>query len=203
MRLLCLICWHLEHRSLRACSRSFKGEDEGASSRINADARQADRYREWSQQSSVPSDLSREQIEKVRLQLEGVRKRTKPRTLHLHEVFHVVLYLFGKRLGSQPGSRNLDPILASTLGPANGSNPGTTHPNCGARSCWNRARSHLAPEGPRAWTVLLCHNELPKLHAGLGPDLVTAGARSTPSWPGPENGGHYSKGKYFGRSRHI
>jgi hypothetical protein len=41
------------------------------------------------------------------------------------------------------------------------------------------------------------------LKAVLGPDLVTAGARSTPSWPGPDNGGHCSKGKYFGRSRHI
>jgi len=40
-----------------------------------------------------PSDLSREQFERVRSLLEGVRKRTKPRTVDLYEVFNAVLYL--------------------------------------------------------------------------------------------------------------
>jgi transposase len=40
-----------------------------------------------------PSDVSREQFELVRPLLEAVRKRTKPRTVDLHEVFNAVLYL--------------------------------------------------------------------------------------------------------------
>ena len=40
-----------------------------------------------------PSDVSRERFEKVRPLLEGVRKRTKPRTVDLYEVFCAVLYL--------------------------------------------------------------------------------------------------------------
>ena len=40
-----------------------------------------------------PSDVSREQFEKVRPLLEGVRKRTMPRTVDLHEVFNALLYL--------------------------------------------------------------------------------------------------------------
>ena len=40
-----------------------------------------------------PSDVSREQFEQIRPILEGVRKRTKPRTVDLHEVFNAVLYL--------------------------------------------------------------------------------------------------------------
>ena len=40
-----------------------------------------------------PSDVSREQFERVRPLLEGVRKRTKPRTVDLQEVFNAVLYL--------------------------------------------------------------------------------------------------------------
>jgi transposase len=40
-----------------------------------------------------PSDVSREQFERIRSLLEGVRKRTKPRTVDLHEVFNAVLYL--------------------------------------------------------------------------------------------------------------
>ena len=39
------------------------------------------------------SDVSREQFERVRPLLEGVRKRTKPRTVDLYEVFNAVLYL--------------------------------------------------------------------------------------------------------------
>ncbi len=42
---------------------------------------------------SYPSDISREQFERIRPLLESVRKRTKPRTVDLHEVFNAVLYL--------------------------------------------------------------------------------------------------------------
>ena len=40
-----------------------------------------------------PSDINREQFESIRALLEGVRKRTKPRTVDLYEVFNAVLYL--------------------------------------------------------------------------------------------------------------
>ena len=40
-----------------------------------------------------PSDISREQFEQIRSLLESVRKRTKPRTVDLYEVFNAVLYL--------------------------------------------------------------------------------------------------------------
>jgi transposase len=40
-----------------------------------------------------PSDINRAQFETIRSLLEGVRKRTKPRTVDLHEVFNAVLYL--------------------------------------------------------------------------------------------------------------
>lgn len=39
------------------------------------------------------SDVSREQFERVRPLLEGVRRRTKPRTVDLYEVFCGALYL--------------------------------------------------------------------------------------------------------------
>ena len=39
------------------------------------------------------SDVSREQFDLIRPLLEGVRRRTKPRTVDLHEVFCGVLYL--------------------------------------------------------------------------------------------------------------
>jgi transposase len=39
------------------------------------------------------SDISREQFDRVRSLLEGVRRRTKPRTVDLYEVFCGVLYL--------------------------------------------------------------------------------------------------------------
>ena len=39
---------------------------------------------------SYPSDVSREQFESIRPLLEGVRERTKPRTVDLHEVFNVL-----------------------------------------------------------------------------------------------------------------
>jgi transposase len=40
-----------------------------------------------------PSDISLEQFEQICSLLESVRKRTKPRTVDLHEVFNAVLYL--------------------------------------------------------------------------------------------------------------
>ena len=40
-----------------------------------------------------PSDIRPEQFEQIRPLLEAVRKRTKPRTVDLHEVFNAVLYL--------------------------------------------------------------------------------------------------------------
>ena len=43
--------------------------------------------------SRYPSDVSREQFERIRPLLEGVRKRTKPRTVDLYEVWCAVLYL--------------------------------------------------------------------------------------------------------------
>jgi len=42
---------------------------------------------------SYPSVISREQFERIRPLLEAVRKRTKPRTVDLYEVFNAVLYL--------------------------------------------------------------------------------------------------------------
>jgi transposase len=40
-----------------------------------------------------PSDINRAQFETIRPLLEGVRKRTKPRTVDLYEVFSAVLYV--------------------------------------------------------------------------------------------------------------
>ena len=40
-----------------------------------------------------PSDVRQEQFESIRPILEGVGKRTKPRTVDLHEVVNAVLYL--------------------------------------------------------------------------------------------------------------
>src|SRR5271156_417049 len=40
-----------------------------------------------------PSDVSRVQFEQIRPLLEGVRRRTKPATVDLYEVFCAVLYL--------------------------------------------------------------------------------------------------------------
>lgn len=40
-----------------------------------------------------PSDISREQFEQIRPLLEGARKRTKPRTVDLYEIWSAVLYL--------------------------------------------------------------------------------------------------------------
>ena len=43
--------------------------------------------------TKYPSDISREQFEQIRPLLESVRKKTKPRTVDLYEVFCGVLYL--------------------------------------------------------------------------------------------------------------
>jgi transposase len=40
-----------------------------------------------------PSDITREQFEEVRGDLEGARKRTRPREVDLYEVFCAVLYV--------------------------------------------------------------------------------------------------------------
>lgn len=46
-----------------------------------------------------PSDISRDQFEKIQPLLEQARRRTKPRTIDLYEVFCAVLYLL--RTGCQ------------------------------------------------------------------------------------------------------
>ena len=45
------------------------------------------------QRKPYPSDINRDQFEQIRPLLESVRKRTKPCTVDLHEVFNAVLYL--------------------------------------------------------------------------------------------------------------
>jgi len=40
-----------------------------------------------------PSDITREQFKPIRPILEGVRKKTHPRTLDLYDVFNAVLYV--------------------------------------------------------------------------------------------------------------
>ena len=45
------------------------------------------------QKKAYSSDITLEQFEQIRPLLESVRKRTKPRTVDLHEVFNAVLYL--------------------------------------------------------------------------------------------------------------
>ena len=42
---------------------------------------------------TYPSDLTREQFEKIRPLLESARKKTHPRTLDLYDVFNAVLYV--------------------------------------------------------------------------------------------------------------
>ncbi len=44
-------------------------------------------------QRNYPSDISREHFEKIRAELEGVRKKTKPRTIDLYDIFCGVLYV--------------------------------------------------------------------------------------------------------------
>ena len=47
---------------------------------------------------SYPSDISREQFIRILPDLESARRRTKPRTVDLYDVFCGVLYLFEKRV---------------------------------------------------------------------------------------------------------
>ena len=42
---------------------------------------------------NYPSDITRAQFEKIRLELEGARKKTKPRTVDLYDVFCAILYV--------------------------------------------------------------------------------------------------------------
>ena len=46
--------------------------------------------------NEYPSDITREQFEKIRGDLEGARKTTHPRKHDLYEVFCAVLYLVTK-----------------------------------------------------------------------------------------------------------
>ena len=48
---------------------------------------------------TYPSDISREQFELIRPLLENARKKTKPRTVDLYEVFCAILYVL--KTGSQ------------------------------------------------------------------------------------------------------
>ncbi len=43
--------------------------------------------------TQYPSDVSREQFEQIRPLLESVRKKTKPRSVDLYEVWCAALYL--------------------------------------------------------------------------------------------------------------
>lgn len=49
--------------------------------------------RQTSHRKAYPSDISREQFESIRADLEGHKKRTKPRKHDLYEVFCGLLYL--------------------------------------------------------------------------------------------------------------
>lgn len=42
---------------------------------------------------SYPSDLTRDQFEQIRPILEATRKKTRPRTLDLYDIFNAVLYV--------------------------------------------------------------------------------------------------------------
>ena len=46
-----------------------------------------------------PSDITRQQFELIRSDLEAVRQRTRPRQVDLYEIFNAVLYIL--RTGSQ------------------------------------------------------------------------------------------------------
>jgi len=45
------------------------------------------------QRKIYPSDITREQFEKIRPMIESARKKTKPRTIDLYDVFCALLYL--------------------------------------------------------------------------------------------------------------
>ena len=42
---------------------------------------------------NYPSDISREEFEMIRTELEGAKKRTKPREIDLYDIFCAILYL--------------------------------------------------------------------------------------------------------------
>jgi transposase len=42
---------------------------------------------------NYPSDITREEFEIIRADLEGVKKKTKPRKLDLYDIFCAVLYV--------------------------------------------------------------------------------------------------------------
>jgi len=84
-------------RAVGDCSKSLFtifGPDLPQSSRQIYAASPLERYF-WGMKprKPYPSDISPEQFEQIRPLLESVRKRTKPRTVDLHEVFNAVLYL--------------------------------------------------------------------------------------------------------------
>ena len=45
------------------------------------------------ERKTYPSDITREQFEQIRLDLEGFKKRTKPRRVDLYDIFCGVLYV--------------------------------------------------------------------------------------------------------------
>ena len=63
---------------------------------------------------SYPSDISREQFARILPVLESARRRTKPRTVDLYDVFCGVLYLLKKRVPVANAARGL-PRLAHLL----------------------------------------------------------------------------------------
>jgi transposase len=69
---------------------------------------------------TYPSDISREQFEKIRPELEAVRKQTKPPTLDLYDVLCGVLYVLKsgcqwRMLPSDFPRVALDPCLLSDM----------------------------------------------------------------------------------------
>lgn len=141
MRRLCLICWHLERRNLRACSRSFK--DEGASMRTSADARLADQSREWSQHKQHSKRFE-----------PGANWEGRSRA--------------GRSTGSEPNrerciytksSMGCRSCLKNSWGATGVWKPGPTIGIHIWGSCRSWTRSHRVPEKSRAWTVLSCYND--------------------------------------------
>ena len=61
---------------------------------------------------SYPSDISREQFARILPTLESARRRTKPRTVELYDVFCGVLYFLKKAGASGECCRRTSPIGA-------------------------------------------------------------------------------------------
>ena len=51
---------------------------------------------------SYPSDVSREEFEKIREALEGLQKKTHPRKYDLYDIFCAVLYLLKEDVHGEP-----------------------------------------------------------------------------------------------------